>query len=106
MKEDYVSFELAKKLKEKGFDWETRELYEKNILCCRYENYPKPTISQVLKWLREKKIYVLVEFIDKSWMFDLQCLKTGFVVETDVYSYKTYEEAAVAGIRRVLDNFV
>lgn len=47
--EDFVPFELAVKLKEKEFDWDTREIYERNILACIYEDYPKPTITQVLK---------------------------------------------------------
>lgn len=58
---DFVDFNLAKKLKEKGFDWVTSNVYERNTLACRYEDYPKPTISQVLKWLREeKKIFVAI----------------------------------------------
>ena len=86
MNEDFVSFELAKKLKEKGF---------REKCLCRYKNYSKtlhinevepkiarkinyseffkcynsyvdsdidaPAISQVLNWLRkEKKIYIYI----------------------------------------------
>lgn len=62
---EYVTFEIAKKLKEKGFDWETSNVYERNTIACRYEDYPKPTISQVLKWLREeKKIHIEIFLYD------------------------------------------
>lgn len=59
--EDFVPYELAVKLVEKGFNYETRDIYERNTLACRYEDVPKPTISQVFVWLREeKKIFVAI----------------------------------------------
>ena len=94
---DFVNFEIAKKLKEKGFPqgpdnwrsysdwlnhaeyyhfderrntlWQTNNCIEKmwydpNI--SRDELYFAPTISQVLKWLREEKnIYVGIAYIPK-----------------------------------------
>ena len=85
---DFVSFELAKKLKEKGFEIPTRSIVamynEQGVFftlttaadyqvspsgykCrCYYDyddfdehDYIAPTISQVLKWLRkEKKVHI------------------------------------------------
>ena len=71
MNEDFVPFELAKKLEEKGFNWKTLESYtdkikQKHLVSIDSDiavvevkdivnTYPKPTISQVLKWLREEK---------------------------------------------------
>lgn len=125
---EFVPFEIAKKLKEKGFDWETNNVYEKNILACRYEDYPKPTISQVLKWLREeKKIFIAINIawcyedenkpfyknpkmlpILKGYnagIYNLDNLNDGKMSNKITY-FETYEEAALAGIEYVLDNLI
>ena len=115
--EDFVNFDLAKKLKGKGFTWDTIEVYERNTLACIYEDYPKPTISQVLKWLREEKnIHICIDIYDDGWFFDVASF---YKADTDVYEidlpykssnatpdYDTYEQAALAGIEYVLDNFI
>lgn len=44
--EDYVSFETAKLLKEKGFDEECQQYYGDY-------KYPCPTLQMAMKWLRE-----------------------------------------------------
>ena len=140
-----VTFEIAKKLKEKGFskycisfyalknfvgefvddcgdcyevDFENGELYinyplkkhQYNIEeCC----LPAPTISQVLKWLREThNIHINIYFFrfngntELNWVFSVENIKDDF--EYDVYSSKcnSYEEAALAGIENVLDNIL
>ena len=78
--EDFVSFEIAKKLKEKGFTCECPfAMYNKyEQFCPLYSSekfyfgiddfdkhaYIAPTISQVLKWLRkEKKIFITINII-------------------------------------------
>lgn len=53
MNEAYVSFEVAKLLREKGFDWDTDKVYERNLMACRYEDYPMPTQQMACRWLRE-----------------------------------------------------
>ena len=109
MNEDYVPFELAKKLKENEFDWEVREIYERNILMCRYENYPKPTISQTLKWMREcKNIYVQIEIHGKGYVCGLYGRKydDSYLIMEFKNIFKSYEEAAIAGIEYALDNLI
>ena len=73
--EDYVSFEVAKLLKEKGFDWDCityyvdyepndvkySMLFENNTTwekrCCS-----APTHQMAMKWLREEKnIFIVIE---------------------------------------------
>ena len=68
-----------------------------------------PTISQVLKWLREeKKIYLeLVIEVDAEYMcdiykFDVKPIEC--IGSTDYF--KTYELAALAGIKYTLDNLI
>ena len=59
MNETYVSFDTAKLLKEKGFDWDTDKVYERNLMVCRYEDYPMPTQQMACSWLREEKGIVI-----------------------------------------------
>lgn len=67
--EDYVSFETAKLLKEKGFDGEVQPVSSKNI----YEPYKgrlignipehaiiAPTFQMAMKWLREVHNKIIV----------------------------------------------
>ena len=128
--EDFVPFEIAKKLKEKGYpqrpdyfnyssyyDWDgLRKIhslsnasvwFDPNIK--RDNIYFAPTISQVLKWLREeKKIYLeLVIEVDAEYMcdiykFDVKPIEC--IGSTDYF--KTYELAALAGIEYVIDNLI
>lgn len=113
--EDYVSFEISKKLSEKGFDWETREIYERNPFVCRYEDYPKPTISEVLKWLREEKniVFGIAPMQEMDYDYLGWCV-TIYKVDDNGYGlswkeelyYDSYELAALEGIEYVLDKLI
>lgn len=123
---DFVDFDIAKKLKDKGFpqvkkgtlamyneegEWYSlaRNLDEFEYLFedFDYHDCVCPTISQVLTWLRkEKKIYVSVEVEREDW-FEykiVQTIKNTRCNGTRVY--KTYPEAILAGIEYVLDNLI
>jgi hypothetical protein len=133
--DDYVPFELAKKLKEKGF---------REKCLCRYCNYSKtlhinevepkiarkidyseffkcynsyvdsdidaPTISQVLEWLRGKNIYCLPWFEQGVDMWFYAICKPAYGCEFPEFisnsDYDTYKQAALAGIEYVLDNLI
>lgn len=117
---DFVPFDTAKKLKELGFDIETWHKYERNIIACRYEDYPKPTPAQVVKWLREeKKIFITV---DINWHFEEEQYPSlvNYDPVFDGYYYRiisldnllnefqsedfdTYEEAELDAINSILD---
>lgn len=85
--EDYVSYPLARKLKEAGFDWECRAVWhfdgeEYNFILdygatfmhpkdIPHWNtskvwgshiYSAPTLAQAVKWLREVKDYIIVVY--------------------------------------------
>jgi len=83
IQEDYVSFETAKLLKEKGFDWECvyfYDYYEENdkyVVCstggsCNREYYPSeysmPTLQMAMKWLRviHLILYVIYHSIENG----------------------------------------
>ena len=128
---EFVTFNIGKKLEEKGFihgynlygyksiytDVNTIKFiwdigaYEKDYFG---ENIPCPTISQVLKWLRdEKKIHLIVEISDSGWYYTLypnvrwenDKLKSDKYIMS--FKHKTsYEEAVLAGIEYILDNLI
>lgn len=88
--EDYVSFETAKLLKEKGFDWDCKQVYDlvRPQSCADgkiYDNFPDknpnaydelvsaPTLQMAMKWLREEHhLFIGVEprlsFTDYYWI--------------------------------------
>lgn len=137
---EFVTFEIAKKLKEKGFKekciayyWEKINehtasfVVEDNMpedgLCLLdlLSNHNKsewspfidaPTISQVLKWLREeKKLHIELWTVGKKpikWCHTITTL--NHVGEKQGWSSGTrgdsYEAAAIAGIEYVLDNLI
>ena len=134
--EDFVPYELALKLKDKGFRKPCIATYDKDGMlgynyvqptsiravgfeeCLVYSNdcVMAPTISQVLKWLREEKnmfiemfLYngkysYLVKSVTQICEDDLfhECLNDGTANE----EYDTYEEAALAGIKYTIDNLI
>ena len=111
---EFVTYELAVKLKEKGFDWVTSNVYERNTLACRYEDYPKPTISQVLKWLREEHAtHIEISLGRNGWYFEI--IQYEYYEEEKEYDCKlitvsvindSYEQAALTGVEYVLDNLI
>lgn len=137
---DFVDFNLAKKLKEKGYPQRTFGKYDMQGACYIedgrfYENgcitevaraYTSPTISQVLKWLREEKsIFVepcVLADADTDadgkeineytyWSFTVTDIETGDMIyfeyeRIDDKRFDSYEQAAIAGIEYCLDNFI
>ena len=141
--EDFVPFEIAKKLKEKGFPQHiTDEAYivdnygedECDIgdrlpipLVPDYmDDIAAPTISQVLKWLREeKKIFVAInigycyesseipfptnpkmEPILKGYYYGIWELDNLNDKNGHSEYFETPEQAAIAGIEYVIDNLI
>ena len=130
--EDYVSFEIAKLLKEKGFDWECIGYYvdyepndvkysflrETNFTwesrCCS-----APTLQMAMKWLREMHyihIAALCPIVDVDTdVFGVKynvvisnlknnCLAFNTGIEDN--EYDTYEQACEAAIEYCLKNLI
>ena len=153
--EDFVPYELAVKLKEKRFTIPTKSIFgmyneigvfhtlttsadyetcDSGFKCRCYYNYDDfdsrdfiaPTISQVLKWLREeKKIYVepcILADADTDadckvineytfWSFSVTHIEIGDMIyfeyeRIDDKRFDSYELAALAGIEYVIDNII
>lgn len=130
IKEDYVSFEVAKLLKEKGFDWECIGYYvddEPNDIkysflgetnstwesrCCS-----APTHQMAMKWLRE--VYKLevrstYDYDKDSWWGNINPMFEETDENTNVYQKalrfdyqgKSYEEAVEAALKYSLENLI
>lgn len=120
--EDFVPFLLAKKLKEKGFSLPKSnvvgkfdsdgvfhsQLYINFTETMDSEEITAPTISQVLKWLREEKRI----FIDIRTSIDLNGKEhfSYYIIHNKVSIREGYtdfdwkfEQAALAGIEYVID---
>ena len=128
MNEDFISFELAIKLKEKGFRMPCIAHYccldgnilkfnitidyirGSNVKCLNGENNiytDAPTISQVLKWLRdEKKLHIVLPatFSENYW-WEIRDFNRN-ISEYAEAEYQSYEQAALAGIEYILDNLI
>ena len=131
--EDYISFETAKLLKEKGFNWECECYYffnnevqfEESLAHWDWNNgytyrYSAPTIQMAMKWLREAyKIHIN---LDIHWLHFANTLGWMYIItkivengveyvdakgdEDDKHFYSTYEEAAEAAIKYCLENLI
>lgn len=115
--EDFVTFEIAKKLKEKGFREKVNAYYGKHenifdvhpALDMNDADYraSAPTISQVLKWLRDEK-FISVEPCATPYNCWYYMIKYEGVIKVTYTNdeCKSYELAAIAGIEYVIDNLI
>jgi hypothetical protein len=124
MHEDFVSFSIAKKLKEKGYPQAEKNalaMYNKDsewyslspTLDDFYYDFRdfdendcvSPTISQVLKWLRdEKKIHIEISPKWQYTVYDMRC--NPWIGYSDMQNYDDYTMAVIAGIEYCLDNLI
>ena len=117
--EDYCSFEVAKLLKEKGFDgecvgcyWDSKKTFDVNYEPLSYsdgdlrdEVILAPTHQMAMKWLREKDIDIIIMPLFKLKGGRIYCYEIHSDAE-DIRTgqFKTYEEAVEAAIKYYLTN--
>lgn len=142
MNEDFVTYEIAKKLKEKGFNEPCYGYYHLNggddsFELCGNDSFDflnslncfriaAPTISQVLKWLRDKKkIFVAInigycyesyekpfptnpkmEPILKGYYYGIWELDNLNDKNASSEYFEAPEFAILAGIEYVIDNLI
>lgn len=132
--EDYVSFETAKLLKEKGFDWECFFCWDNvtetnrisSLMVCSNKElvehyYAMPTLQMAMKWLRE--VHKLGVFPTTYYREINRNAKHNYgstIVRLDTYEVigndkniedytfeaETYEETADKAIRYCLENLI
>lgn len=124
MNEDFVTFELAKKLKEKGFPqrvfgtygiygaayFEDGKFYRDGFICHKDEVYTAPTISEVLRWLREEKeIDLVIEplfYENRRREYSIRVFAPRLNKPVHCGYFNKWEQAAIAGIEYVIDNLI
>ena len=134
IKEEYVSFETAKLLKEKGFDvfgdgsygteTEVHREYSpfgkiRDISASRpsQKGYPAPTQQMAMRWLREEKnigvfpaTYTItnVEGMDVHYTYGTAIVNliTHDLMLSDFLPKDTYEDAIEVALRYCLENFI
>jgi hypothetical protein len=128
--EDYVSFEVAKLLKDKGFDEKCNSYFISNneiALIANKRDFNKhgiylsaPTLQRVMKWLRiEHNIHIEPHIVRTKCSYgympsyvDLKELKLHFPFDefdfsnADKYACITYDKACEATIKYCLENLI
>lgn len=114
--EDYVSFEIAKLLKEKGFDVDEYEVHYDPLDHTQYEI----TLQMAMKWLRiEHNIHIEPHIVKTKYSYgympeyiDLKKLEPHFPFDefdfnnADKYVYITYDKACEATLKYCLENLI
>lgn len=116
--EDYVSFETAKLLKEKGFDENTYACFSNDGKETYYgyravdNDIMRPTLQMAMKWLREK-YYIHADPIkqgnynDCSEYYTWIVARMGIIHRNSTVADKlSYEEACEAAIKYCLENLI
>ena len=123
--EDYVSFETAKLLKEKGFDEgvlftinrEGFQQYPKNLEFEYLHNsevsadeYAAPTLQMAMKWLREKyNIHIEPRYFPMPNIYRYVIIHSPATfenIDSHPQYFNTYEEACEAAIKYCLENLI
>ena len=94
--EDYVSFETAKLLKEKGFDQSCATYYLKDK-----QVYAAPTQAMAMKWLREVHDIKIMICPCADGTYGYKTLNGFWHVNFD-----SYEDAVEAAIKYCLENLI
>jgi hypothetical protein len=110
--EDYVSFEIAKLLKEKGFDWncESKKFYPEPYYDQESpDGVYSPTLQMACKWLREVHGLFIEMHIQNDGSY------IGYIYNTNGFGLigwdkrrvsSSYEQACEAAIKYCLKNVI
>lgn len=119
MIEDYVSFEIAKLLKEKGFPLPSTN-FEDCVFCMYDENgdiqwgcyhpdyYCRVTLQMAMKWLREvRKIFIEIKMSKNTFLWGYRVtISNGRTTCFHTNIFNKYEEACEAAIKYCLKNLI
>ena len=113
--EDYCSFEIAKLLKEKGFEEDINSRFSPHFA---YNNeglfsgpswdteYNAPTHQMVLKWLREVyNLFICIDIGVGAYTWSITNTTNNVMVYVDAI-VGTYEEAVEAALNYVLKTLI
>ena len=118
--EDYVSFETAKLLKEKGFDGEVLNYFNADTRFSTTQTarnwnrvkafHSAPTLQMAMKWLREVH-NINIEIITywtkhKSMVYGNRIVRNNDVLKEIDVAYISYEQACEVAIKYCLENLI
>jgi len=121
IEEDYVSYEVAKLLQEKGFDTKCRSAYHNKCLVdytlfgfCDGEDFVyAPSLASAMKLLREVNgLFVFIGNDDMDYYWQIEDVLNRDenydpIIRTESYAgYKSYEEAVEAALEYTLKNLI
>lgn len=100
--EDYCSYEVAKLLKEKGFN----DVYSKGD-CTAFAC----THQMAMKWLREKhNLFIWISLrrpnMGLPYCYELHSISTGEVIHIGGFNFGSYEQAVEAALKYCLTNLI
>lgn len=117
-----VNSEIAKLLKEKGFDEQSLTIYQdgeilflkstiSNSQFLTSRNYTAPTISEVVMWLYEKHgiwVTVRINASDKTFQYSIHNVNTmkGSLDNIECAGFILPTEAYTAAIKYTLENLI
>ena len=109
----YLNMSITNRLKEKGFTFDLPITYDGKGT---YYHSVEPQIYQVLDWLRiEKNIDIVIYPVDPCTVFMggekyilsvYNCGRRDMRIHNNIDYHVKWEDAAVAGIKYVLDNLI
>ena len=119
VEEDYVSFETAKLLKEKGFDEpcfryaESKKIYESGAWMVANVTGGAvgiPTLQMAMKWLREAhNLHIDVDPSEGNWnptVLELENWTCAVKFGDNIPIQDSYEQACEAAIKYCLENLI
>ena len=101
MNKFYVTQEITYKLENKGFPFIT-------IIHSGDGEYKTARIDEVLAWLRENHLFHINIscYYPNRWHYYIRTVMDTYYYDNCRDSFDSYEEAALAGIEDVIDNYV
>ena len=117
IQEDYVSFGVAKLLKEKGFEGkchnsmqETTTHYSDEWNSSFTETTDIPTLQMAMKWLRESNnIHIEVRYFPMPNIYRYVIIHSPATfenIDSHPQYFNTYEQACEAGIKYCLEKLI
>lgn len=113
--EDYISLEVAKLLKEKGYHEPCKSAYDRDGNIGEYPSvkdwnaeydwtFSRPTLYEAQKWLRESKnLNIMVDFDESHvWGYSIHECNDRDLFITNDSMFSSYEEALNYGISEAL----
>lgn len=114
MKNEFVIYEIALRLKELGFDEECLCAYDKNEMLYHSHKTDKlftilnsnlsnqcsaPLYQQVFRWFRENyDLHYTIDYVSAADIF-----KYELWIKGRIYKYNTYEEAELACLNKLIE---